>query len=87
MEAIMKRQAEPNNKIFFAGYEDRFKKLKELTEEVANDLAEFESNHSSDEPDKNAASSYSSIKQDAKLNSISIAKTSNFKQMASFGPS
>ena len=61
MEAIMKRQAEPNNKIFFAGYEDRFKKLKELTEEVANDLAEFESNHSSDEPDEKARSKELSI--------------------------
>jgi hypothetical protein len=62
MEAIMKRQAEPNNKIFFAGYEDRFKKLKALTEEVENDLANIDSDNSSDEPDENAASSYSSIK-------------------------
>jgi len=53
----MKRQAEPNSKNFFAGYEDRFKKLKQLTDEVKNDLAEFESDHSSNDLDENAASS------------------------------
>ena len=31
MQAIMLRQEEPNNQVFFAGYEDRFKRLKILT--------------------------------------------------------